>query len=57
MDLSRHHQELQDTGYTIVQNLIDLNFVDELVDEIKKLEVRLQRAPDNNRFEGNQYHY
>ena len=53
MDLSQNHQQLQDNGYTIVENLIDLNFVDELVDEIKKLEIRLQRTPDNNRFEGN----
>ena len=38
MDLSQNHQQLQDNGYTIVENLIDHNFVDELVDEIKKLE-------------------
>lgn len=53
MDLSLHHQELEDNGFTIVENLIDLNFVDELVDEVKKLESRLERSPDNNRFEGN----
>ena len=53
MDLSSHHRELQDNGYTIVENLIDSNFIDELVDEVKLLEARLQRTPDNNRFEGN----
>lgn len=53
MDLSSHHQELEDNGFTIVENLIDLNFVDELVDEVQKLESRLERSPDNNRFEGN----
>ena len=26
MDLSQNHQQLQDNGYTIVENLIDLNF-------------------------------
>ena len=53
MDLTRHHEELKENGYTIVENLIEIDFIDELVEEVKRLESRLERSPDNNRFEGN----
>ena len=53
MDLSQNHQELEDNGYTIVKNLIDPKLIEELLEAVEKLEFRLQRSPDNNRFEGN----
>ena len=53
MDLTKHHQELSDVGFTIVENIIDLNFVDELIADVARLEQKLNRTPDNNRFEGN----
>ena len=53
MDLSQNHQELEDNGYTIVKNLIDPKLIEELIEAVEKLEFRLQRSPDNNRFEGN----
>ena len=53
MDLTRHHEELKENGYTIVENLIEIDFIDELVEEVERLESRLKRSPDNNRFEGN----
>ena len=53
MDLSKHHQELSEVGFTVVENLINLDFIDELIDNVARLETKLQRTPDNNRFEGN----
>lgn len=53
MDLTSHHEELKGNGYTIVENLIEIDFIDELVEEVERLESRLERSPDNNRFEGN----
>ena len=53
MDLTSHHEELKEKGYTIVENLIEIDFIDELVEEVERLESRLERSPDNNRFEGN----
>ena len=53
MDLTKHHQELNDVGFTIVENIIDLNFIEELIADVARLEQNLNRTPDNNRFEGN----
>ena len=53
MDLTKHHQELNDEGFTIIENIIDLNFIDELIADVARLEQKLHRTPDNNRFEGN----
>ena len=53
IDLARHHHELDELGYTIVENLIDPDMIQALIDEVRRLEARLDRTPDNNRFEGN----
>ena len=38
MDLTKHHQELNDVGFTIVENIIDLNFIEELIADVARLE-------------------
>lgn len=52
-DLSAHHQQLVDDGYTIVENAIEDALVDELLDDVHRLERLFDRQPANNRFEGN----
>ena len=53
MDLTAHHQELSDQGFTIIENLIDMDVISELFNDVARLEKQLDRRPDNNRFEGN----
>ncbi|MFT7650315.1 MAG: ectoine hydroxylase-related dioxygenase (phytanoyl-CoA dioxygenase family) [Candidatus Poriferisodalaceae bacterium] len=50
---ARHQSELDELGYTIVENVIDAELLDELSAEVAHLEAQLDRTPDNNRFEGN----
>ncbi len=53
MDLDTHVAELDEQGFTIVEGLIDDDTVDLLMADVRRLEDKLHRSPDNNRFEGN----
>lgn len=53
IDLSPHHQQLVDDGYTIVENAIEPDLIDALLDDVHRLERKLHRRPADNRFEGN----
>jgi ectoine hydroxylase-related dioxygenase (phytanoyl-CoA dioxygenase family) len=53
IDLEPHHRQLAEEGYTIVENLISNDLVEELLADVARLEAKLNRSPDNNRFEGN----
>ncbi len=52
MDLGPHLSQLKTDGYTIVERLIDDEFVDALLAAVRDVEGRLSSAPSNNRFEG-----
>lgn len=53
MDLQKHADELEEVGFTVVENLINDDIVEELLTDVRRLEAGLDRSPDNNRFEGN----
>lgn len=52
-DLTLHHQQLTDEGYTIVEDAIEPELVEALADDVARLEASLHRQPADNRFEGN----
>ena len=52
-DLTSHHQQLVDDGYTIVENTIEPGLIDALLSDVRRLESELDRRPADNRFEGN----
>ena len=52
-DLTLHHQQLTDEGYTIVEDAIEPELVETLADDVARLEASLHRQPADNRFEGN----
>ncbi len=52
-ELAAHAAELDDQGFTVVENLIDDAGIEALMADVHRLEGELDRAPDNNRFEGN----
>jgi ectoine hydroxylase-related dioxygenase (phytanoyl-CoA dioxygenase family) len=47
-----HLQEIDDHGYTIVEDAVDLDLVDALVEELDRLERDLAVVPAANAFEG-----
>ena len=53
IDLAEHQQQLNSDGYTIVRDAIDIDLIDGLLEEVKRLQEQLQRTPANNKFEGN----
>ncbi|MEM1334777.1 MAG: phytanoyl-CoA dioxygenase family protein, partial [Actinomycetota bacterium] len=53
IDLTPHHRQLEDEGYTIVEDAIEPELIDALVDDVHRLEHDLGRRPADNRFEGN----
>lgn len=52
-DLAAHHAQLDEDGYTIVENLISDDLIDALMADVHRLEAALDRVPAANRFEGN----
>lgn len=52
MDLTTHHAELDELGYTIVEGAIDPGLVTALAADVKRLEDVLDSRPADNRFEG-----
>jgi ectoine hydroxylase-related dioxygenase (phytanoyl-CoA dioxygenase family) len=53
-DVASHLATIAEQGYTIVADAIDADLVDELVDELARLEVDLGIVPAANDFEGTQ---
>jgi ectoine hydroxylase-related dioxygenase (phytanoyl-CoA dioxygenase family) len=52
LDSARHLDRITEQGYTVVADAIDADLVDELVDELARLEVELAATPAGNSFEG-----
>lgn len=50
--LDDHLARIDEQGYTIIVDAIDLNLLDELQTELLRLEVELDIVPADNRFEG-----
>jgi ectoine hydroxylase-related dioxygenase (phytanoyl-CoA dioxygenase family) len=53
-DVAAHLAAIADQGYTIVEDAIEADLVDELVDALRRLEVDLGIVPAANDFEGTQ---
>jgi ectoine hydroxylase-related dioxygenase (phytanoyl-CoA dioxygenase family) len=53
-DVARHLAVIEEQGYTIVEDAIEADLVDELVDALERLEVDLHIVPAANDFEGTQ---
>jgi ectoine hydroxylase-related dioxygenase (phytanoyl-CoA dioxygenase family) len=51
-DMDGHLRRIAEEGYTILENAIDLEFIDEIDEALLKLERDLDIAPANNLFEG-----
>ena len=51
-DIADHLAEIEEQGYTIVEDAIDLDLIDALVDNLERLEHDLGIAPASNAFEG-----
>jgi ectoine hydroxylase-related dioxygenase (phytanoyl-CoA dioxygenase family) len=51
-DVEAHVDQIAAQGYTIVEDAIELDLVDELTDELHRLEVDLGIVPAGNDFEG-----
>jgi len=53
-DVAHHVATIGEQGYTIVEGAIEPELIDELVDELRRLEVDLGIVPAGNDFEGTQ---
>jgi ectoine hydroxylase-related dioxygenase (phytanoyl-CoA dioxygenase family) len=53
-DVTTHVGAITERGYTIVEDAIEPELIDELVDELDRLEVELGAVPASNDFEGTQ---
>ena len=51
-DVETHVARIDEVGYTIVEGAIDLAFVEDLTDHLRRLERDLQIVPAHNSFEG-----
>ena len=51
--MNSHFEQLTRDGYTIINDAIDLELINELRDDVERLQDELQRTPANNKFEGN----
>lgn len=54
MDLSRHHDDLERDGYTVLERIIPDDVIDAMLADVRRLETARGSAPANNRFEGAQ---
>ncbi len=52
MSIEEHLARIDEVGYTIVPDAIDLSLIDALHDELSALEITLGTVPARNRFEG-----
>jgi len=53
LDLTSHHAQLRDEGYTIIEDVISDDLTAALLADVHRLEAALHRTPASNRFEGN----
>jgi ectoine hydroxylase-related dioxygenase (phytanoyl-CoA dioxygenase family) len=53
-DLARHRDQIAEHGYSIIEDAIETDLLDELSEELLRLEVDLGIVPAHNDFEGNQ---
>jgi ectoine hydroxylase-related dioxygenase (phytanoyl-CoA dioxygenase family) len=53
-DVDEHRERIAEVGFTIVEGAIEVDLVDELVEELHRLEVDLGIVPARNDFEGSQ---
>jgi ectoine hydroxylase-related dioxygenase (phytanoyl-CoA dioxygenase family) len=51
-DVDQHVRRIEEQGYTIVEDAIDLGLIDALNEDLGRLEVELGIVPANNAFEG-----
>jgi len=51
-DIEAHAARVRDEGYTVVESAIDIGFIDELADDLLRLERELGIGPGDNLFEG-----
>jgi ectoine hydroxylase-related dioxygenase (phytanoyl-CoA dioxygenase family) len=52
MDIAAHVAKIGEQGYTILDNAIDLDYIDALADDLVRLEGELSIEPAKNSFEG-----
>src|SRR4051794_2043531 len=52
IDIGRHVDEVAEHGYTIVENAIEADLVDELAHDLQRLERSFHVHPSPNSFEG-----
>ena len=52
VDIAAHVAEIEEQGYTIVENAIEVYLLDELVSDLDQLETSLGIVPADNDFEG-----
>ena len=52
MNTQKHIEQIDEIGYTIVENAIETSLIDALVEDLERLEVELGIVPANNVFEG-----
>lgn len=52
VDFAAHAKEIEEKGYTILEGVIDLDFVDEVYADLHRLEEKLGIVPADNLFEG-----
>ena len=53
-DLAGHLARIDEQGYTVVEDAIEVDLLDELTDTLRRLEVDLGIVPASNDFEGSQ---
>lgn len=51
-EISKYASQVLENGYCIVNNAIDLNLIDEIAEELSRLEKELNISAGNNLFEG-----
>jgi len=52
VDVARHVADIADLGYTILEDAIEVDLLDELTEALERLEVELGIVPATNDFEG-----
>jgi ectoine hydroxylase-related dioxygenase (phytanoyl-CoA dioxygenase family) len=52
MEMEGHLRRIAEVGYTILENAIEPDFVDEIADALRKVEAELGAVPADNLFEG-----
>ena len=51
-EIEGHLRRIAEEGYTVLENAIDLDFVDEVAEALRKVEAELGAVPADNLFEG-----